>query len=130
MNPYQSVANNYSQNVARIESSERAIALLYEGSLRFLGELDRAILKIKSGDTAQIEVKTKLINRLSEIFTELLNMLDYDNGKEAAHYLSGLYTHQLKLLAQINLDLDETKVAIIVKVVRGLLEAWKDVHDL
>ena len=50
---------------------------------------------------------------------------------QVAHYLTGLYTHQIKLLTQANMENNKEKIDIVIKVVKGLPEAWKEVnHEL
>ena len=75
-----------------------------------------------------IEKKIYYINRTTDIFTELLNTLDYERGGDVAVYLTGLYTHQIKLLTQANVTNDTAKVDIVMNVAKGLLEAWREVN--
>lgn len=58
-------------------------------------------------------------------FTELINSLNYDGG-QIAHYLSGLYIHQVKLLAEANLNNDTAKLDEVINVAKELLQAWKE----
>lgn len=118
-NPYQA----YSQNSIHIESSQKSIALLYEGTLRYLGNAVRDI------ENLDYQSRTNNINKATSIFIELINILDYDNGGEVAHYLSGLYTHQIKLLSNANFDNDIKKISTVMNVTKGLLEAWKEIHE-
>lgn len=118
MNPYQA----YSQNSIHIESSEKSITLLYEGILKYLG------VAIRDIESSNYEARTRNINKAVAIFMELINILDYENGGDVAHYLSGLYTHQVKLLSIANFDNDAEKIKTTMNVVRGLLEAWREVH--
>ena len=60
---------------------------------------------------------------------QLLNSLDYEKGGQVAHYLTGLYTHQIKLLTQANMENSKEKIDIVIKVAKGLLEAWKEVNQ-
>lgn len=46
-----------------------------------------------------------------------------------AHYLSGLYTREIQLLSLANLENNEARVDEVINVVKGLLEAWRDVHS-
>lgn len=115
--------NSYQQNTVAVESSARLVEMLYEGILRFASMAKRCI------DAEDIEKKIYYINRTTDIFVELLNSLDYEKGGEVAHYLTGLYTHQIKLLTQANIENSKDKIDIVIKVVRGLLEAWKEVHQ-
>lgn len=112
----------YQQNEISVESPAKLIEMLYEGILRFAGQIK---VNIESGD---IEKKIYYINRVTDIFTELLNVLDYERGGEVAVYLTGLYTHQIKLLTQANVENNPEKVDIVVNVVKGLLEAWREIH--
>ena len=109
----------YSQNNTSIESSEKLIKMLYEGVLRFASQASKAI------EDGNIEKRTYWINRTSAIFSELINSLNYDGG-QVAHYLSGLYVQQVKLLAEANMQNDTTKLDEVIGVAKELLQAWKD----
>lgn len=111
--------NTYTQNNVGIESPEKLVQMMYEGILRFNMQAKRSI---NDGD---IEKRTYWINRTNAILTELINVLDYSQG-DIAHYLSGLYTYQLRLLMEANIHNDATKLDEINGVVKGLLEAWKE----
>ncbi|PAF51114.1 flagellar export chaperone FliS [Helicobacter sp. 13S00401-1] len=113
----------YRQNSINVESPSKLIEMLYEGILRFLGQARRHI------EDEDIEKKIYYINRTVDIFTELLNVLDYERGGEVAVYLTGLYTHQIKTLTQANMEDDVSKIDIVVNVTRGLLEAWREIHQ-
>ncbi|WP_300806628.1 flagellar export chaperone FliS, partial [Helicobacter sp. UBA3407] len=76
-----------------------------------------------------IEKKIYYINKTTDIFTELLNILDYEKGGEVAVYLTGLYTHQIKLLTQANVANDTTKIDTVINVAKGLLEAWREINQ-
>ncbi|TLE15465.1 flagellar export chaperone FliS [Helicobacter apodemus] len=115
--------NSYQQNSVAVESPTRLIEMLYEGILRFASMAKRCI------DSEDIEKKIYYINRTTDIFVELLNSLDYEKGGQVAHYLTGLYTHQIKLLTQANMENNKDKIDIVIKVTKGLLEAWKEVNQ-
>ena len=114
--------NLYQQNSVAVESPAKLIEMLYEGILRFCGQALRAM------ESDDIEGKIYYINKITDIFTELLNILDYERGGEVAVYLTGLYTHQIKLLTQANVENNPEKITIVVNVAKGLLEAWKEIH--
>ncbi len=109
----------YTQNNIGVESPEKLVQMMYEGVLRFNMQAKRSI---SEGD---IEKRTYWINRSSAVITELLNILDYSQG-EVSHYLSGLYSHQLRLLVEANIYNDSTKLDEVNNVMKGLLEAWKE----
>jgi flagellar protein FliS len=115
----------YSQNNVSVESSEKLIKMLYEGVLKFASQAKRSI------ELEDAEKKVYWINRTTAIFSELLNSLNYDGG-EIAHYLSGLYTHQIKLLSESNIDNDIDKLDEVIGVTKTLLEVWNEevVYDM
>ena len=115
----------YSQNNVSVESSEKLIKMLYEGVLKFASQAKRSI------ELEDAEKKVYWINRTTAIFSELLNSLNYDGG-EIAHYLSGLYTHQIKLLSESNIDNNIDKLDEVIGVTKTLLEVWNEevVYDM
>ncbi|MGX2983169.1 flagellar export chaperone FliS [Helicobacter sp. 23-1045] len=113
----------YQQTHTSTELPQKLIEMLYEGILRF------SSLAKKSIEAGDIEKKIYYINRITDIFTELLNVLDYENGGEVAHYLTGLYMQQIKFLTQANLENDTAKIDIVIRVARGLLDAWREIHQ-
>lgn len=117
--------NSYQQNSVTVESPIKLVEMLYEGILRFTSLAKREIEK----EDIDIEKKIYYINRTVDIFTELLNSLDYDKGGEIAHYLSGLYTHQIKLLSQANIENSPEKIETVISVTKGLLEAWREINQ-
>ncbi|ERJ21084.1 Flagellar biosynthesis protein FliS [Campylobacter concisus UNSW3] len=94
--------------------------MLYDGILKFIFRTKKAI------EVGDIEKKVYYINRANAIFVELLNSLDYSQG-DVAHYLSGLYTRQMQLLAMANIQNDINALNEVTNVVKQLSEAWREV---
>jgi len=117
---YSQALSSYNQNNINIESPEKLIEMLYEGALKFTSFAKKAI---ERGD---IEKKVYWINRVVNIFTELLISLDVEKGGEVAIYLNGLYEQQIKFLVEANLNDDIEKLDLVINVLKGLLEAWKE----
>lgn len=115
----------YSQNSVSIESSDKLIKMLYEGVLKFVSQAKRSV-EVEDG-----ERKVYWINKATAIFTELINSIDYDSG-DIAHYLSGLYAHQIKLLSESNLHDDIKKLDEVISVTKVLLETWNEevIYDM
>lgn len=111
--------NAYNQNNIGVESPEKLIQMMYEGILRFNMQAKRSI------NDQDIERRTYWINRSNAVITELINILDYKQG-DISHYLSGLYTYQLRLLIEANLHNDSSKLDEVNQVFKGLLDAWKE----
>lgn len=121
---YSNALSAYSQNSARIESSEKLILMLYEGILRFCGQAKKAIA------ADDIEKRVYWINRVVDIFAELINSLDHEKGGEVATYLHGLYCHQVFVLSQANISGETEDIDTVIRVTKGLIEAWKDVTKI
>ncbi|EAK3315744.1 flagellar export chaperone FliS [Campylobacter jejuni] len=115
--------NAYSQNQVGIESPQKLIEMLYEGILRFCA---RTKVAIRNED---IEQRVYFVKRTTAIFIELINTLNYEKGGEVAHYLSGLYTREIQLLSLANLENNEDRINEVINVTKGLLEAWREVHN-
>ena len=93
--------------------------MLYEGVLRFNAQAKKSI---KEED---IEKKVYWINRSIAIITELLAILDTDQG-DVSLYLEGLYKQEITLLTSASLDGDIDKLDEVSNVFKGLLEAWRE----
>ena len=115
--------NTYSQNNVSVESPQKLIQMLFEGVLRFNTLAKNAI---KKGD---IEKRTHWVNRSNAIFSELISTLDFNQG-DISHYLNGLYAHQMQELSLANNDNDPQKLDNVNNVVKGLLDAWREVNDV
>lgn len=113
--------NEYTQNNISIESKEKLIEMLYEGILRFNFQAKKAI------EQKDFERKSYWINRSVDIFVELINSLNF-NGGEVAQYLNGLYTYQIQLLSTANAKNSLEDLDTVNKVVKGLLEAWREIN--
>jgi flagellar protein FliS len=72
-----------------------------------------------------MEKRVYWINRTTAIFAELINSLNYDGGN-IAHYLSGLYTQQIRLLAMANMDNSIEPLNEVIAVTRELLSVWNE----
>jgi len=112
--------STYAQNDVRVESPQKLVEMLYEGILRFNMQAKRAI------SLNDIEKRTYWINRSTAIFGELINSLSYDGEGNISEYLHGLYAHQLQMLGQANIENCPEKIDQVNKVVKGLLEAWRE----
>jgi len=115
--------NIYTQNNVNIESPEKLIEMMYEGVLRFNAQAKKAI---KDED---IEKRAYWINRSIAVIAELQATLNFDAG-DVSIYLDGLYTYQIKLLSEANLENDPSRIDIVNNVFRGLLEAWRETNEL
>ena len=121
---YGNVAHNiYAQNNVGIESPQKLVEMLYEGVLRFNAQAKKAM---KEGN---IEKRVYWINRSIAVITELVAVLDMKCGR-VAHYLEGLYNHEIQLLIEANAKKDELKLDEVSNVFKGLLEAWRETTNV
>jgi len=109
----------YNQQAATTEDPYMLILKLYEGLLKYLSFVENAI------EIDDIETKFNNINKAIAIFDELRNILDFDGG-DVAYYLDGLYLYQIETLFTAGVDNNLNAIAQVKKVVRGLIEAWKE----
>ncbi len=111
--------NTYAQNDIGVESPVKLIEMLYEGILRFNMQAKRAIRD------ENIEKRIYWVNRSIAILSELISSLDMSQG-QISKYLQGLYNHQVQTLSRAGIDNDISKIDEVNKVVKGLLEAWRE----
>lgn len=109
----------YQQQNAISDDPYLLVLKLYEGLLKYLSFVK---LSMESGDT---ETKFTYINKSVAIFDELRNVLDFDGG-DVAYYLDGLYLYQIETLFSAGIDDNVNSINQIMKVVQGLIDAWKD----
>ena len=117
---YNKALESYNQINTNIERPEKLILMLYEGALRFTNLAKKYIIEGK------IEEKVKYIVKTSNIFIELINSLDFEKGGQIAYYLNGLYAYQLELLAKANAENNTKYLDDVIRVLKGLIEAWKE----
>ncbi len=117
---YNQAINSYNQMNMNIDKPEKLILMLYEGALRFTTFAKKAIEK------NDIEKKVNYIIKTSNIFIELINSLDIEKGGDIAIYLQGLYTQQLKNLAEANAKNDIKYLDETINVLKELISAWKE----
>ncbi len=109
----------YNQQNAISDDPYVLILKLYEGLLKFL-----SLVKISMQED-DVESKFTYINKSIAIFDELRNVLDFDGG-EISYYLDGLYLYQIETLFAAGIDNNVNSVNQVIKVVQGLIEAWKE----
>jgi len=114
--------NAYAQNSISVESPYRLIQMLFEGILKFTAQAKVAM------EEDDIEKQVHWINKSIDIFAELIASLDFSDEENInmSEYLKGLYTYQIKLLTEANIECDEERLDTVINVAQGLLEAWNE----
>jgi flagellar protein FliS len=109
----------YNQQAAVTDDPYMLILKLYEGLLKYLSFVKNSV------ENGNIEEKFEYINKSIAIFDEMRNILDFDGG-DIAYYLDGLYLYQIETLFSAGIDDNLNAIDQVIKVVQGLIEAWKD----
>lgn len=110
----------YQQQGAVSNDPYMLVLKLYEGSIKYLSFVKHAM------ETGDVESKFTNINKTVAIFDELRNVLDFDSGGDVSYYLDGLYLYQIETLFTAGVDDNINAVEQVIKVVQGLIDAWKE----
>jgi flagellar protein FliS len=108
----------YRQTSVLGSSREQLVVLMYE---HLLASLRRAGQQIRDGD---IEGRVTSMARASDIITELLATLDFDQGGDIASRLSALYAYFLNEISQISRRPDAERLERMTALVASLHESW------
>jgi len=114
--------NAYNQNNVQVESPHRLVEMMYEGILRFNTQAKKSLSE------GNIEKRVYWLNRSASIFAELMNSLNHNEEGSTSEYLEGLYAFQMEKITQANMSESPELIDEINLVVRGLLDAWRDVQ--
>lgn len=109
----------YNQQNAVSDDPYVLVLKLYEGLLKYLSFIKVAM------EENDVEAKFTYINRTVAIFDELRNVLDFEGG-DVAYYLDGLYLYQIETIFAAGVDDNVNAINQVMKVVQGLIEAWKE----
>ena len=109
----------YAQQNAVSDDPYALVLKLYEGLLKYL-----SYVKV-SMEENDVELKFTYINRSIAIFDELRNVLDFEGG-DVAYYLDGLYLYQIETIFAAGVDDNVNAIAQVIKVIQGLIDAWKE----
>jgi flagellar protein FliS len=120
------LANPYSkyQNV-KVSTVNRGtlLVMVYDAAIRYLEE---AKVKMVERDFSG---KGLCIDRAFEALNELRKSLNFEASMELASSLNQLYFFMNKRLSQATLTNDTAAIDDILRLLRGLREAWKEAAD-
>ena len=114
-------AMQYQRMQVETASPTQLIVMLYDGALRFAS---LAKERMASGD---LEARHNYLMKAQRIVTELLAILDVENGGAIARNLRSLYAYILKQLVEANLYDDPARIDEALGMLRELREAWAQV---
>jgi flagellar protein FliS len=108
----------YRQTSVLGSSREQLVVLMYD---HLLASLRRAGQQIRDGD---IEGRVTSLARASDIITELLATLDFEQGGDVASRLSALYAWFLNEISQISRRPDADRLDRMTGLVASLHASW------
>lgn len=92
--------------------------MLYEGALK-------ALAMAKGGlERGDIELRTKQINKATDILIGLRGMLDHEQGGEIAGNLDALYDYMVRTLMTANREADSKKVQEVMNLILEVKAGW------
>jgi flagellar protein FliS len=116
-------STTYQETSVNTASPTKLVVMLYQGSIRFLGQ---AIDDIQAKNLTQ---KAQSIDRAVAIIQHLQSTLDLTNGQEIARELDRLYTYVLDRILQGSVRLDPAPIQEAIKLLTTLLSAWEGITN-
>ena len=120
MNPYAS-PQAYRESSVLTASPEQLVVMLYDGVGRFLRQAEHVLR-----EGGEFETAHDRMNRGEAIIDELLATLDMDQG-QVAERLQAIYVYCKRCLVEARRDRDADKVALVVRLLSELRDAWAQV---
>ncbi|MCR4952585.1 MAG: flagellar export chaperone FliS [Treponema sp.] len=126
---YTNSYNAYQKTNITTASQGRLVVLLYEGAIK---QLTAALTFIEPDGkilAKNIEKFGLAIQKAQGIITELQVSLDMDKGGDIAKNLMSLYLFFNEELTSANINHDSQKLNSVLKMLKDLAEAWKQVAN-
>lgn len=109
----------YTESEILNASPERLVQILYELGIRSL-ESARECIRTKD-----IRGRVRHINKVFDVVTELINGLDFEQGKEIAANYHRIYEYCQRRLIEANTRQSEETLAEVQGLITELNEAWQ-----
>lgn len=110
----------YTQGQVVASSPVRIIVLLYDGAIRFCRQSQQ-----RFSDPA---VRGHGLGRAHAIVSELMIVLDHDQGGEIAARLESLYRYVLDALIRANVKGDARALDSAIGVLEELAQGWREIE--
>jgi flagellar protein FliS len=118
MTPPTASPQSYRENTVLTATPEQLVVMLYDGVQRFLRNARTAI------QAREIERAHNSLRRAELIIAHLDTVLDHEHDAGFAERLSSIYRFCLAHLARARLDLDDSKVAEVARLLAELRVSW------
>lgn len=123
MNPYAQSADTYLVQRVMSASPEQQAALLMEGGQRFLG---KAILAIEKKEHVEMG---RCLSRATEIITESMLRLNYEDGGELVENLTKIYDWWTREIFEASTLKDTARLAMVSNHMGEIRQAWEQLHE-
>jgi flagellar protein FliS len=112
---------NYARTDIQTSDPRAVVVLLYEGSIKFLGQAKDALNK---GERQEMSV---YLQKTQKIIHFLSNALDFELGGEIAANLDRLYAYTRDILNEANYKAEPARIDEALQLLKPLLEAWREI---
>lgn len=123
MNPYAQSADTYLVQRVMSATPEQQAALLMEGGQRFLG---KAVQAIEKKDHVEMG---RCLSRATEIITESMLRLNYEEGGELVENLVKIYDWWTREIFEASNLKDTARLAMVSNHMGEIRQAWEQLHE-
>lgn len=123
MNPYAQSADTYLVQRVMSASPEQQAALLMEGAQRFLGKAIQAIEKKEHVEMG------RCLSRATEIITESMLRLNYEDGGELVENLTKIYDWWTREIFEASNAKDTARLTMVSTHMGEIRQAWEQLHE-
>jgi flagellar secretion chaperone FliS len=111
----------YRQQSVLTASPGQLVVMLYDGTLRFLGQ---AAVAMRADDQLACDAK---LRRAEAIIDELHMALDSERGEEIASRLEGIYVFCKRHLIEARIERDAGRIEKVSELLGELRVAWAEI---
>lgn len=111
----------YQKNKYETASPHRLITMLYDGAIRFANQA------IKQIETGNVEGTNQAIQKMQDIVFELIACLNFNEGKEIATQLNGLYHYVIDLSIRGNIEKQVEPIEEAITIISEIKSSWEQI---
>ncbi|MBN2724258.1 MAG: flagellar export chaperone FliS [Deltaproteobacteria bacterium] len=115
--------NRYKSIGVETADPGRLLLMLYDAAI---GNCRKAVIHLEKGDMAGKGVS---IGKAQAILNEFIATLDYNVSPDLCANLEALYYFMIDQLTQANMNKSTEPLHIVIKLLKGLREAWGEAVD-
>jgi flagellar protein FliS len=116
---------SYKETQIKTATPGRLVLMLYDGALKYVS----LALEALAARHQRYDRVSECLIRAQDIITELMVSLDFDQGREIARNLFGLYMWMNHQLLEGNISKNSVPLERVKKLLTELRVAWAEVAD-